>query len=182
MHGAWRSAEEWLSFRPKATSFELEKAQVEQMENQLRDQGVAARPGSGALGPSGIVTGAAGTANPHTGDGRAGAGQGQDDVLNNAAWHLYAPIYLLYYYLPANTLLVPAVESSSFDGCEALGGSMVGGLAMQALRSKGGGGLASKPQAAEAAAPVASEEQTEKAELKAELTGEGEETILDVSM
>ena len=49
---------------------------------------------------------------------------------------------------------------------------MVGGLAMQALRSKGG----AKPQA-EAAAPVASEEQTETAELKAELTGEGEDRL-----
>lgn len=80
------SSHEWLLGRVRS-SFELEGAQVEQLENQLRAEGgVAAKP-SGGKGVPGILAGAVGgdSGASHAGDGRAGAGKSQgNDMLNNA--------------------------------------------------------------------------------------------------
>lgn len=147
------ASHEWLAGYGRGalrSSFELEGAQVEQLENQLRAKGgVAPKPGSGGAGPIGTLTGAGDEGAKHTGDGRAGAGKSAgNDMLNNA-----------------------------------LGGSMAGALALQAMKS-GGGGLMGKMPGAKADANVenvVTSEETEKAEVAAQLTGEGEDvaTVAD---
>ncbi|CAE7195098.1 unnamed protein product [Symbiodinium natans] len=134
------------SARAKSTAFELERTQVEQIEDQLRDkQGVAKKPGSGG-GPFGGLAGAVGglvlgsKGSKHAGDGRIGAGKkSQQGMLNDA-----------------------------------LGGMGVAGtLASGALNTFGPSllGKAKGPEIAE----ERTESGTENAEVKAQMTGEGED-------
>eukprot|EP00435_Cladocopium_sp_Y103_P070897 s34_g36.t1 len=147
-------SQEWLLGRRVRSSFELEGAQVEQLENQLRAKGgVAAKPSSGGTGVTGILAGAAGgdSGTTHAGDGRAGAGKSQgNDMLNNAL-------------------------GGSMAGQLALGAMKSGGGLLGLPGAKSGASAAS--------GPAATAEGTEQAEVAQQLTGEGEDvaTVADTA-
>lgn len=146
------SSHEWLLGRLRS-SFELEGAQVEQLENQLRAKGgVATKPSSGGTSVTGILAGAVGgdSGASHAGDGRAGAGKSSgNDMLNNAL-------------------------GGSMAGQLALGAMKSGGGLLGGAKSDAGNA---------ASGPAATAEGTEQAEVAQQLTGEGEDvaTVADTA-
>ncbi|CAE7886059.1 unnamed protein product [Symbiodinium necroappetens] len=142
--------------RSRATAFELERTQVEQLEDQLRAKnGVGKKPGSGG-GPfgglagavGGMLLGSSGSGSKHTGDGRVGAGE-----------------------RPKEGMMKDALGSMGPAG--AVAGGALNAFGPQ-LHSKMMGKSGPKDEGAEIK-DERTESATEKAEVDAQMTGEGED-------
>ncbi|CAE7465936.1 unnamed protein product [Symbiodinium sp. CCMP2592] len=138
--------------RSRATAFEMERTQVEQLEDQLRAKnGVGKKPGSGG-GPfgglagavGGMLLGSSGSGSKHTGDGRVGAGE-----------------------RPKEGMMKDALGSMGSSGAMAAGALNTFGPLMQSKSGQKDKGAEIKDERTDSA--------TEKAEADAQMTGEGED-------